>query len=319
MDPAHETAASPFEQWLEPARPRAKVWRLAIGVVIAVAIWIGWSFAVTFGYAVVTASSGAPSARGAIDDLVSGATPAALFTLLFSFVGLWLGVWAAVRLMHGQNIWTVVSPEKAIRWRDFGIGLAVVAGYLVLSLLSGLVAGLPMAERSDLTLMQWAAAAAPVCVLVFIQASGEELLFRGYAMQQLAARFRNPLIWGLLPSLVFGLIHYTNGTHPDYSAYYVLATSLFALIMTVSVWRTGSLSMAMGLHTGNNVGNLLFIGPDNVMTGAQLWHVTVDDIMLAAPYDLLLLTLLLAFMLSPWAPMPKRQLSAFRKETRAAP
>jgi uncharacterized protein len=311
---------SPFERWLDAARPKAKLWRLVVGVVIAVAIWIAWTLAVMFGYAIWVATGGhATSAQAAIDELVNGASPAAVMTLLVSFLGLWFGVWAAVRLMHGQAFWAIVSPEKTIRWRDFVIGLAIIAGYFALNLLFSMAAGLPMGERSDVSLLEWAAMAAPICVLVFFQASGEELLFRGYVTQQLAARFRNPLIWGLLPSLAFGAIHYSNGSFAEYSTYYMLATTLFALAATVSVWRTGSLSMAMGMHTANNIGSFLFVGMDDSMNATQLWLWRVEDIMQAAPYDILLLTLLLAFMLSPWAPMPKRQLFAFRKETRAAP
>jgi membrane protease YdiL (CAAX protease family) len=42
-------------------------------------------------------------------------------------------------------------------------------------------------------------------LVVFFQAASEELVFRGYLPQQLAARGDSPLVWGFLPSFVFRL------------------------------------------------------------------------------------------------------------------
>jgi uncharacterized protein len=320
MAGAKPADTEPFERWLEAARPKARLWRMILGVILAVAVWMFWTLAVIFAYAVAIAVWGdVPSVQEAIEQLIDGRTPAAIMTLLLCFLGLWFGVWLAMRLLHGQRFWTIVAPEQKVRWREFGLGVAVIAGYVVLNTILSLAAGLPAPRRSDVPVLEWAVMAAPICVLVFFQASGEELLFRGYITQQLGARFRNPLIWGLLPSLAFGAIHYSNGTFPEYSAYYSAATALFAVVATISVWRTGSLSMAMGMHTANNVGSFLITGSDDAMNATQLWQWSVDDVMRAAPYDIALLMLLVAFMLSPWAPMPKRQLFSLRKETRAAP
>jgi len=309
----------PFERWVEAARPKARLWRTVLSVIIVIAVWMMWTTAVLFAYALGVPRWGNSDGRGAVENLMNGATPLATMTLLASFIGLWFGVWLAMRVLHGQRFWTVVSPERKMRWREFGVGVAVIAVYTTLNLTFSFAAGLPLGQRSGLSLAEWAVIAVPICVLVFLQASGEELLFRGYITQQLAARFRHPLIWGFLPSILFGLFHYSNGTFPEYSAYYTVATTLFALAATVSIWRTGSLSMAMGMHTANNVGSFLITGTDDSMNATQLWLWSTDDLMKAAPYDMALLTLLLVFLLSPWAPLPKRQPFALRNETRAAP
>lgn len=310
----------PFERWLEAARPKAELWRMVIGVIIVLAIWTMWTAAALFTYALSAALWGdVPSAQIAVEQLVNGSTPLAAMTLLLSFLGLWLGVWLAARLMHGQRFATVISPEGRVRRREFFLGVGIIAGYFAISLTLSYAAGLPMGRRSELSVIEWATLVVPVCVLVFFQASGEELLFRGYLTQQLGARFRHPLIWGLLPSLVFGAIHYSNGTFFEYSAYYVVATTLFAFAAVISVWRTGSLSMAMGMHTANNIASFLLVGSDENMSSTQLWLWSTEDAMKAAPYDIVAMILLVIFMASSSAPLPKRQLRAFRKDTRAAP
>ena len=42
------------------------------------------------------------------------------------------------------------------------------------------------------------------CRRSWCRRAAEELAFRGYLMQALAARFRSPLVWWLLPALLFG-------------------------------------------------------------------------------------------------------------------
>jgi membrane protease YdiL (CAAX protease family) len=188
----------PFERWLEAARPKAALWRMVIGVIIILAIWTMWTAAVLFAYALSVALWGdLPSAQIAVEQLVNGSTPLAAMTLLLSFLGLWLGVWLAARLMHGQKFATIISPEGKVRRREFFLGVGIIAGYFAISLTLSYAAGLSMGRRSELSVIEWATLVVPVCVLVFFQASGEELLFRGYLTQQLGARFRHPLIWVL--------------------------------------------------------------------------------------------------------------------------
>jgi membrane protease YdiL (CAAX protease family) len=43
---------------------------------------------------------------------------------------------------------------------------------------------------------------------VLIQTGAEEVLFRGYMQQQLAARFSSPILWMVLPSAIFAALHY---------------------------------------------------------------------------------------------------------------
>ncbi|WP_338153259.1 CPBP family intramembrane glutamic endopeptidase [Pseudophaeobacter leonis] len=46
---------------------------------------------------------------------------------------------------------------------------------------------------------------------VLVQVSAEEVVFRGYLQQALAARFKSPVIWLVAPSALFGLAHYMPG------------------------------------------------------------------------------------------------------------
>jgi hypothetical protein len=93
---------------------------------------------------------------------------------------------------------------------------------------------------------------------------------------------------------------------------------MLGLVMMAMVWRTGSLSAAMGFHVANNIGAVLVVGVGGVGAPVSLFMWAPDQAMATASVDLLAMGLLLAFVLSPWAPLPKGQ-ALRRKDTRAAP
>lgn len=101
---------------------------------------------------------------------------------------------------------------------------------------------------------------APMALAVLIQSTAEEALFRGYLMQELAARSRSPMMWMLAPSLLFGLLHLPNGTSPAEAAMFGLWIGAFALMAADLTARAGSLGPAIAFHWANNLQSLLING-----------------------------------------------------------
>ena len=67
-----------------------------------------------------------------------------------------------------------------------------------------------------------------------VQISAEELAFRGYLMQGLAARFRARAVWWGLPALLFGLMHWNPATFGPNAWLVVLTAGLIGLILAMS-------------------------------------------------------------------------------------
>lgn len=311
----------PFQRWVDAARPRAQVWRTALGAVIVVAVWFVWTMIV--GFAAIRGGI----IRGDALSSIMGQSDAQLTymdvvvasgVLFATFWGLWFGVWAAVKLLHKRTLGSVFSAERRVHFGQFAVGMALAAGYLAVGMvLSSLSGSTP--QRSSLPIETWLTSLAPLALLIFLQSAGEELFFRGYLAQQLAAWARHPLVWGLVPSICFGVAHAANGgTDVQFAAYYVVAATMLGLVMTATVWRTGNLAAAMGFHFVNNIGALLVVNVAGSTPPVSLFQLSLTDAMASAPTDLLMLGLLLAFVLSPWAPLPKGQ-PLRRNDTRAAP
>jgi membrane protease YdiL (CAAX protease family) len=300
----------PFQRWVDLARPRAQLLRTAIGSVLVVVAWLAWTMA--FGLVAIGGGLVNPDALGAAmgqggASLTYLDAVMAMGVLLATFWGLWLGVWLVAKLLHKRDLSTVLAHDRRTRLDYFLVGMALAAGYLALSLGSIWLSGPPPA-RSSLPIEHWLIGFAPLVVLIFFQTAGEELFFRGYLTQQLAARIPHPLVWGLVPSLAFGLAHTANGGgDAQFTVYYVAVATLLGLVMTALVWRTGGLAAAMGFHLMNNIGAMLLVGIAGVTPPIALFVMDFGTIMGSASTDVLVLGLLLAFVLSPFAPLPRGQ------------
>ena len=292
-----------FERYVAPARAKPGSVRLVLGFVLIVTLWLVWT-ALVMGAAVGLEIYRGRSWAEAVDLLglqLTADSPGAIALMLATFLGIWPAVWAAVRLLHSRPFGTVLAPERRVRWGELGAGLLLALLFWGAGMVVALaIAGPP--ARSGVALAHWALWAAPLAALVFAQAAGEELLFRGYLLQQLAARWRPAFVWGFLPAFLFGLAHVDAGREAGLNLVYVATTTMFGLIAAVLVWRTGALWAAMGLHAGNNFGAVGLTGLEGVASGSQLWVYdggVKDQLILI---DLVLMTLMLIWLASPACP-----------------
>jgi membrane protease YdiL (CAAX protease family) len=253
------------EAFVAPARAAPQVWRLALGIVIATLAYV---FLSQIFFSTVYSLAG-PESAGLHADLVSGATPQAMYLLLFSFGFMAMGAAIAARIMHKRGPLTLLGPLPLFR-ADFRRVLVMLIGLVLL------IAVLPPYDMGGefipnlppglwLTLL-------PLSLLgVLVQVSAEEIVFRGYIQQQLAARFRSPLVWMVLPAVVFALGHYL----PDMAGKNALAIALwagvFGILMADLTARSGSLGPAIAVHFVNNVTAILIVSlPDN-LSGLSLY------------------------------------------------
>lgn len=192
--------------------------------------------------------------------------PATMVMLLTSFFGMLAAVALTVRLFHRRPVSSLFGPRPA---REIlPPTLSVVLPILALVIVLGLVFGDPRPNLAPATWLAWLPLALP---LLFIQVSAEEMIFRGYLMQELAARYRARWIWFVLPQLVFGALHYEPATHGSNAWLVVVSTTLFGLVAADVTVRTGSLWPAIALHLANNFMAMMVLALDGTMTGLALF------------------------------------------------
>ena len=298
---------TPLDIYAAPGSERSGFWRLFVGITLIVIGWLIWTVVVLSSFVIfkLAGGFGVKEALSALSEFIAATSPASVIFKLATFAGVWPTVGVVLKLLHRQRFGTLFSPEGRIRWGDFCGGLLLAGGFWFITMAVGIaLVGIP--ERTDLPLSIWAVALAPLALMVFFQASAEEMVFRGYILQQLAVRWRSPLVWGFLPAFLFGLAHYSSGAPLGIGWHYVAVTLMFGLAAAALVWRTGSLAAAMGLHTGMNMFSLSGIGLKGIVEGTQLYLYDASGAKILFLADGLATFCILLFVLSPLCPLRAR-------------
>lgn len=263
-------AYRPHMAFAAPARRTPEVWRLFAGGMVIVATYMAFLFLLG---AWLVHSYGQLIATALVQRIARGDTPGVMILLLWTFLGLAAGPMVAVRLVHRRAAGTLFGPSARKAIADFRtVALPLVALYAAL---------LPLtlgAEniRPGLTLGAFLGYLPFALPGLLIQTGAEELVFRGYLQQQLAARFDRPAIWMGLPSALFAWGHYLPADYGPNAWMVALWAGVFGLLAADLTARTGSLGAALGFHFANNVAALLLVGIEHDLDGLALWSVSVD-------------------------------------------
>lgn len=247
-----------FERYRRSPNEKTTLPRLFLGTAIVIAFWMAMTALVLFAgtYAYIVWRLPGPSTGRYMQDFL--ASPTGILSALTSFIGIWLGLWAAMRWVHGEPLWALVGVSRRVSRSGFLKGLVAV---LLTSLLSEVLLYWlqPEIARGDITLSLWLLFLVPIVLLTLLQISSEEVLFRGYLLRGLASRFSSPLVWALLPGLLFTSLHWSAGASLAINACVMVSIAAFALLLTLLVYTTGNLGAAFGAHLGNNLTGFLLI------------------------------------------------------------
>jgi membrane protease YdiL (CAAX protease family) len=243
------------------ARPRAEIWRTITGVV-----------ALGVGTVVLTALWMVLLPMGLGIDMPPGDTPAGMIWLLSSFLCAMIVLWVVMRVLHRRSVMSLIGPMDLAR-RQFVRVFAMQAAVITLALVLPSPEGMEPAQHLPVTV--WLTWLVPALALLVVQVGVEELVFRGYLQSQLAARVRHPLVWLLVPSVLFAVMH-LDPTAGGNRWMVVGVTLIFALVAADLTARSGTLGPAFAIHLANNIGALLLVGARGPMEGLALYLVPVD-------------------------------------------
>ncbi len=254
----------PHDEFADPARPRAEPWRTALGMILIYVAHIGL---VLFCFTLLAGVIGEDRAQSAFDGIFfSSQTTAESLLLLGSFSFLILAVSLVTMQLHGRAPSSLTGPPR--------LALAHFLWVLrALAILFAVLWFLPMDVdlNRNLTPGRWLLLLPLSVTVLLIQATAEEMLFRGYLQQQLAARFRAPAIWMGLPSAIFAWGHFSVDQAGQNAGFAALWAGLFALAAADLTARTGTIGAAVALHFANNAGAILLVSLRGPVSGLSLY------------------------------------------------
>lgn len=252
-----------FDAFVAPARPRPALWRLAVGMTLVLILWAG---AALTAFLPTYVLGGAELGDRWAERIGRAEDPTAMLAVLATFAGPFAGVLLAARLLHGRGPLSLVG-HPAVAVRDFVWAATVATGVYAVALALWAIAFDSLPGRPP---GAWALGLPVALALLALQTGAEELIFRGYLLTQLAARFRSPVAWLVAPSLAFGAIHWDPGASTGIALAVVGVTALFGLVAADLTARTGTLGAAWGLHLANNAVALLVLGTPGALPGLAL-------------------------------------------------
>ena len=184
-----------------------------------------------------------------------------LFLILISFVFALVGLYFVVRKLHNQSFISVVTSRNKIDWKRvffaFGLWAVFSSSMIIISYFVD-----PSEIKLQFNLIPFLILAVITLVLMPIQTSTEELVFRGYLMQGFFNLAKNKWFPLVMTSVIFGTMHIFN---PEVQKMgylilvYYIGTGLFLGIITLMDEGT---ELALGFHAANNMTAALLITSD---------------------------------------------------------
>lgn len=238
-----------------------KFWLYLIGsILIIIASFIGQiPFSVAVLFKTFTGKEVMPTDNAAIMKIFE--PNLTLFLVMISFAFAFAGIYFVVKYLHRQTLLSVTTARRKVDWKRIGFSFSI---WTFFTLLSFVIVYLTSPENYvwNFKLIPFLILVVVGSILIPIQTSTEEYVFRGYLMQGFANLALNRWFPLMMTSLIFGMMHIFN---PEVAKMgyiimiYYIGTGLFLGVITL---MDDGIELALGFHAANNLIGALLVTSD---------------------------------------------------------
>ena len=181
-----------------------------------------------------------------------------LFLILIPFVFGFLGLYLVIKKLHNRNFVSITTSRSKVDWRRI-IHSFILWGSITITFISADFFINSEDYQINFKFEKFFILLIIGFILIPIQTSLEELLFRGYLFQGFSLYFKRPWIGLFLTSFIFGCLHIFN---PEVQKLglgiliYYIGTGLFLGIITL---MDQGIELALGFHAANNLITALLV------------------------------------------------------------
>ena len=241
--------------------PTNKFWMYLVGsLIIFVASAIG-QLPLVIAVLIKSFKIGKPFPKTETDIMTFLSLNTTLFLLLFSFVVAFFAIILVVKYLHKQTLMSVTTSRERIDWKRIFFSFSLWGIFTMSSTLL-MIYFSPDDFVYNFKPIPFLILAIIGIVLIPIQTSTEEYVFRGYLMQGFAVLAKNRWLPLVLTSVIFGTMHITN-PEVEKMGYiilvYYIGTGFFLGIITL---MDEGIELALGFHAANNLVGALLITSD---------------------------------------------------------
>lgn len=241
--------------------PENKFWKYIVGSVIVIAgSFIGQiPFMIAIAFKSFSSGKPFPTDEKALMTFLN--PNLSLFLLMLSFVFAFLAIFLVIKYFHKQTFLSVTTSRNKMDWKRFFFSFSIWGIFTIASTVIMYYAN-PEGFEINFKPIPFAILAVIAIVLIPIQTSTEEYIFRGYLMQGFANLAKNKWFPLVMTSVIFGTMHIAN---PEVQKLgyiimiYYIGTGLFLGILTL---MDEGMELALGFHAANNLIAALLITSD---------------------------------------------------------
>lgn len=242
-------------------KPENKFWKYLIGsIIIITASFIGQiPFSVAVLYKSFVDKAVFPTDNAEVMKMFE--PNMTLFLVMISFAFAFAGIYFVVKYLHNQTLLSITTSRAKIDWNRVFFSFFL---WSIFSILSFLVIYFRAPENFvwNFKLVPFLVLVVLGSILIPIQTSTEEYVFRGYLMQGFANLAHNKWFPLLMTSLIFGSMHVFN---PEVAKMgyiimiYYIGTGLFLGVLAL---MDEGMELALGFHAANNLVGALLVTSD---------------------------------------------------------
>jgi membrane protease YdiL (CAAX protease family) len=184
-----------------------------------------------------------------------------LFLIMISFVFAMIGIYLVVRYWHHQTMLSITTSRSKLDWNRVFFSFILWGTFTFASTFLFYWAS-PENFIINFKPIPFAILVVIGTLLIPIQTSTEEYIFRGYLMQGFANLSKNKWFPLLMTSVIFGTMHIANpevAKMGNIILIYYIGTGLFLGIITL---MDDGIELALGFHAANNLVSALLVTSD---------------------------------------------------------
>ncbi|SFS22146.1 CPBP family intramembrane glutamic endopeptidase [Yoonia litorea] len=235
------------DAFVRPARGATELWRIIVMIL---------AFEAVFMLSPVVFATLLPSER-LRDEFYDGITAFGTLTQFLSFGITLAGFLVLLRLLHGRGFASLIGAYAQAKQDLVRVFVGVSFWLILIELLP------PRIDPDQIEVFRnfgvWLALIPVTLAVLLVQVGTEELFFRGYLQQQFACLSRSRWAWMVVPSVMFGSLHFWNGEGAAEGIVWAVWATGLGMACADLTARTGNIGAAIGLHMANNAFALLIV------------------------------------------------------------
>ncbi|MGB9978980.1 lysostaphin resistance A-like protein [Methanobacterium sp.] len=185
---------------------------------------------------------------------------------LVGFAASYFFFYLCTHFVHHRSFISLFTTKSRINWNRMLKG--AVLWFLILGMLTLIFFLInPTSYKITFNLSTFGLLLILSLITFPIQASFEEVFFRGYLMQGVGLLSKKPIIPLLATSFLFGIGHVMNGTGMTFSVFPLIETVIIGIALGTITLGEDGIETAIGIHVMNNLYAVLIVSTPGSVFG----------------------------------------------------